>query len=362
MPQRIRAIAAALCMLFITAGCTGRFSSPKTPTPTPVQGVERTRFTDGEEIIAQVAADTISSVVGISTSRYVRGDAYQEGKLIEGIGSGVIIDSRGYILSNDHVAGGDPDSLTVIFHDGRERDGQTVWSDPAIDLAVVKINGSDTYDAAPLGVSANLQIGQTVLAIGTPLGLQFQHTVTAGIISALNRTVQVPTEMGENFMEDLIQTDASINPGNSGGPLIGLNGTVVGINTLKVNTAEGIGFAVPIDVAAPVVDHIRRDGTYETPYLGVVGYDKEIACYYKQCEDLMSGVYVGELDPKGPAAKSGVRKGDVITRIDGAPVTKMWEMRKAVYSHKIGEEMTLSIHRNGLDQEVVVALKAKPVE
>ena len=361
MPQKMRAIAAALCIVLVTAGCAGRFSSPER-TPPPAQGIEQTRFTDGEEIIAQVAADTISTVVGISTSRYAAGDAYQQGKLIEGIGSGVVIDSRGYILSNDHVAGGDPERLTVIFQDGKEREGQTVWSDPAIDLAVVKINGNDTYDAAPLGASADLRIGQTVLAIGTPLGLQFQHTVTAGIISALNRTVQVPTEMGENFMEDLIQTDASINPGNSGGPLIGLDGTVVGINTLKVNTAEGIGFAIPIDVAAPVVDHIRRDGTYETPYLGVVGYDKEIACYYKQCDDLMSGVYVGDLDPRGPAAKAGVRKGDVITRIDASPVTKMWEMRKAVYSHKVGEEMELSIHRNGTDQEVRVALEAKPVE
>ena len=362
MPQRMRALAAALCLMLVSAGCAGRFSSPEIPTPTPVGGIEQTRFTDGEEIIAKVTADVISSVVGISTSRYVAGDAYQQGKLVEGIGSGVVIDSRGYVLTNDHVAGGDPDSLTVIFHDGKERAGQTVWSDPAIDLAIVKINGNDTYDAAILGVSADLKIGQTVLAIGTPLGLQFQHTVTAGIVSALNRTVQVPTEMGENYMEDLIQTDASINPGNSGGPLIGLNGTVVGINTLKVNTAEGIGFAIPIDVAAPVVDHIRRDGTYETPYLGVVGYDKEIACYYKQCEDLMSGVYVGELDPRGPAAKSGVRKGDVITRIDGGPVTKMWEMRKAVYSHKVGEEMTLSIHRDGIDQDVAVKLENKPVE
>jgi len=362
MPQKTRLLAAALGILLITAGCAGRYSPPENPTPTPIGGIEQTRFTDGEEIIAKVTGDVISSVVGISTSRYVEGDAYQQGKLVEGIGSGVIIDSRGYILTNDHVAGGNPDSLTVIFHDGKQRDGQTVWSDPAIDLAVVRINGNDTYDAAPLGVSANLKIGQTVLAIGTPLGLQFQHTVTAGIISALDRTVQVPTDMGENFMEDLIQTDASINPGNSGGPLIGLNGTVVGINTLKVNTAEGIGFAIPIDVAAPVVDHVRRDGTYETPYLGVVGYDKEIACYYKQCEDLMSGVYVGELDPRGPAAKAGVRGGDVITRIDGGPITKMWEMRKAVYSHKIGEQMALSVHRGGQDQEMTVTLEAKPVD
>ena len=362
MPQKTRLCAIALCILLMTAGCAGRFSSPQKPTPSPVGGVERTRFTDGEEIIAKVTADVISSVVGISTSRYMEGDTFQDGKVIEGIGSGVVVDSRGYILTNDHVAGGGPESLTVIFYDGKERDGQTVWSDPAMDLAVVKINGDDTYDAAPLGASADLRIGQTVLAIGTPLGLQFQHTVTAGIISALNRTVQVPTEMGENFMEDLIQTDASINPGNSGGPLIGLDGTVVGINTIKVNTAEGIGFAIPIDVAAPVVGHIRRDGTYETPYLGVVGYDKEIACYYNQCEDLMSGVYVGELDPRGPAAKSGVRKGDVITRIDGGPITKMWEMRKAVYSHKVGETMALSVHRNGLDQEVAVALEAKPME
>jgi len=359
MPQRMRLLLAAICI--VLAGCAGRFSSPENTLP-PVEGIEQTRaIGDIDERIAQVAAERISSVVGISTSYYAEGDAFRGGELIKGIGSGVVVDSRGYVLTNDHVAGGNPESLTVIFFDGKERKGRTVWSDPAIDLAVVKIEDGGPYDAAPLGVSEDLRVGQTVLAIGTPLGLQFQHTVTAGIISALNRTVQVPTDMGENYMEGLIQTDASINPGNSGGPLITLDGTVVGINTIKVNTAEGIGFAIPIDVAVPVVAHIRRDGAYETPYLGVVGYDREIACYYMQCDDLEDGVYVGELDPQGPAAKAGVRKGDIITRIDGSPITKMWEMRKAVYSHKVGEEMRLFVHRDGAEQEVTVRLESKPV-
>lgn len=340
-----------------TAGCANRFS-PQPPAPTPA-GVEQARTTDVQEGIARVAGDIISTVVGISTSEYVRENTEMQGKVIQGVGSGVVVDSRGYILTNDHVAGGNPDSITVIFYDGKQRPGKTIWADPAIDLAMVKVEG-DTFDAAPLGVSEDLSIGQTVLAIGTPLGLQFQHTVTSGIVSALNRTVQVPTELGENYMEDLIQTDASINPGNSGGPLIALNGTVVGINTIKVSSAEGIGFAIPIDVAIPVVDHIRRDGSYATPYLGIVGYDKEIACYYKQCGDMMDGIYIADLDPRGPAAQAGAKVGDTITHIDGNPATKMWEMRRAAYTHKVGEEMVLTVNRGGADHELRLTLTAKP--
>lgn len=360
MPRNMRwIIAAAVALAVGTMGCSNRFFSSQTPAPTPAGGIEQTRVVDVQEGIARVAGDIISTVVGISTSEYVQGDTAQQGQVIQGVGSGVVVDSRGYILTNDHVAGGNPDTITVIFYDGKQRPGKTIWADPAIDLAVVKVEG-DTLDAAPLGVSGDLMVGQTVLAIGTPLGLQFQHTVTAGIVSALNRTVQVPTELGENFMEDLIQTDASINPGNSGGPLVALDGTVVGINTIKVSSAEGIGFAIPIDVAMPVVEHIRRDGTYTTPYLGVVGYDKEIACYYMKCEDLMAGIYVADLDPRGPAAMAGVKAGDVITEIDGSPVTKMWEMRKAAYSHKVGEEMVLMIQRGAAAKEIRVTLEAKP--
>ena len=194
-----------------------------------------------------------------------------------------------------------------------------------MDLAVIKVDETG-LPAAELGDSSQLVVGDPVIAIGTPLGLQFQHTTTAGIISALDRTVEVGTERGQNFMEDLIQTDASINPGNSGGPLVNIQGQIIGINTVKVASAEGIGFAIPINAAKPVIQHFLEEGEFITPYIGVVGYDKEIAHYYKQTDSLADGVYVVNIDPRGPAYKSGIRKDDIITRVGGKPVTKMLEL------------------------------------
>ena len=188
-----------------------------------------------------------------------------EAVAIKGIGSGVVVHPFGYILTNDHVAGGNPSSISVVFSDGTELEGRTLWSDPTLDLAMAKVEAENDLVYAPLGNSEDLAIGETVVAIGTPLALQFQHTVTSGIISGLNRTVKIPTNLGENFMEDLVQTDASINPGNSGGPLVNIRGEVIGINTVKVTRAEGIGFAIPIDVAMPIIRHFVEEGEFVTP-------------------------------------------------------------------------------------------------
>ena len=199
------------------------------------------------------------------------------------------------------------------------------------------------------------------IAIGTPLGLQFKHTVTSGIISALNRTVKVPTERGQNYMEDLIQTDASINPGNSGGPLINANGEVVGINTIKVTSAEGIGFAIPIEVAKPVIRHFIEEGEFVTPYIGIVGFDKEIARYYKQEKDIQEGVYVVDIDERGPAYKAGIRVDDIITRVGDIKVTKMLELRSAIYSYKVGDRVGIRFIRRGKEHVVEMVLGKKPI-
>ena len=166
--------------------------------------------------VVEVADSIIPAVVGISTVEFTRENLWSEPVAVQGVGSGVIVHPDGYILTNDHVVGGNTSKISVIFRNGDELEGEVLWTDPTLDLAVVKVDATNLI-AAPLGSSENLAAGETAIAIGTPLGLQFKHTVTAGIISALNRTVRVPTNLGENFMEDLIQTDASINPGNSGG-------------------------------------------------------------------------------------------------------------------------------------------------
>lgn len=324
-------------------------------TPAPIQQKNAADRTS----ISQVVKKVIPSVVGISTVHTARTTVWDDTQVIEGVGAGVIVHPTGYILTNDHVAGGNPTHITVILENGDELEGRTLWSDPTLDLAIVKV-GAENLPAAALGDSDQLEVGDTAIAIGTPLGLQFQHTVTAGIISALNRTVQVPTERGQNFMEDLIQTDASINPGNSGGPLVNMRGEVVGINTIKVTSAEGIGFAIPINVAKPVIEHFIKEGSFVTPYIGIVGFDREMARYFKQDQNIQEGVYVVDIDERGPAYKAGVRVDDIITRVGNRKVTKMLDLRSAIYSYKVGDRVSMEIIRGGKRRTVTMVLQPKP--
>ena len=188
------------------------------------------------------AKTALPGVVGISVLKVESGSIFN--KSVDetwGVGSGVVVSPDGYILTNNHVAGGTTKQIVVSFSDGSNENGTTVWADPVLDLAVVKVNRSG-LNTIPIGDSDALQIGEPAIAIGNPMGLQFKSTVTSGIISALNRTIKIgTTDQDTNFMEDLIQTDASINPGNSGGPLLNSQGQVVGINTDKGDHCRGNG-------------------------------------------------------------------------------------------------------------------------
>ena len=356
-------------ILLNIVGCTQK--RPYHPQENPTQETEpesklRAQQTKTQErvltsgTVVEVADSIIPAVVGISTTEITRESMWSEPIAIQGVGSGVVVHPDGYILTNDHVAGGNPSSISVIFRSGEELEGKTLWSDPTLDLAIVKINATN-LTAAPLGSSESLAVGETAIAIGTPLGLQFQHTVTSGIISALNRTVKVPTNRGENFMEDLIQTDASINPGNSGGPLLNIGGEVIGINTIKVTSAEGIGFAIPIDVAKPIIQHFVEVGSFVTPYLGIVGYDREMASYYNRNNYIQEGIYVVELDRKGPAYGAGIRVDDIITMVGDQKVNKMLDLRKTIYSYRVGQSVDIIIIRNGREMTVNMTLVEKPV-
>jgi serine protease Do len=315
---------------------------------------------DESTIITKAANKVLPSVVGITTIHQQEETIFDSNpEVIEGVGSGVIVSEEGHILTNDHVAGGDPEEIRVILNNGEVLEGNTLWSDPVLDLAVVKVKGRG-FPAAQLGDSSTLEVGELAIAIGTPLGLQFQHTVTSGIISALNRTVRIPTERGENFMEDLIQTDASINPGNSGGPLINRDGQVIGINTVKVISAEGIGFAIPIEVAKPVIDSFRANGAFETPYVGVFAYDREVARFFRQGLDIPRGVYVTYIDPRGPAYKAGVREQDIITDIDGKSVNRMIELRTEIFKKQVGSNVTLTVVRDGQPRDFTLTLVKRP--
>lgn len=271
------------------------------------------------------------------------------------VGTGVCV-SPGIILSNEHVVSGNT-TVTLYFQDGTNAKGTVVWTDPALDLSVIKT----TQDIPHLEMVdlTNVNVGEEVIAIGTPIDLQFQQTVTKGIVSALNRTVAVDTDLGESYLQDLIQHDASINPGNSGGPLVKNKGQVIGINTLKVDSAEGLGFAIPTCAAQNVINHIVADGEYITPYLGVFGVDKLMGKFYGR-DISRDGVLINNMDSSGPASKAGIKVGDIITEINQEPTNTMLDIRTLLYKYKVGEEINITYSRNGTSNSTTLTLTKKP--
>lgn len=249
------------------------------------------------------------------------------------MGSGIIVSSNGYIVTNQHVAGNTNDKVTVTLYNGNAYQGTTKWVDKVLDIAIVKINMTN-LDSANLGDSDVLKLGENAYAIGNPLGLDFQRTITSGIISALNRTIKITDENGISYMEDLIQTDASINPGNSGGPLINSNGEIIGINTIKVNEAEGIGFAIPINTIKSIVNSFVENDEFEEAYLGVFAYDNKLLRYINSDLNIQNGMLIANIDKFGPLKNSKIKVGDVLLSIDDIEMTTMVQLRKYLYSKK----------------------------
>ena len=325
---KILGLLAALCASAALIAC-----APGADAPQNTPALER-QSSVTQESLADMVARLSPSVVGVAS--------VQDGR--QGIGSGVIVSENGYILTNHHVAAQGSD-VALIFADGSREPARAVWSSAALDLAILKAEG--TFTAAKMGSVADVRVGEEVVAIGTPLALQFQHTVTGGIVSAINRTLQVPSEGSAAFMEQLIQTDAAINPGNSGGPLLNARGEVIGIITVRVEEAAGIGFAIPIDIARPIVRHFMEDGEYTTPQLGAYLFDSEIARYYDAASTMTTGLYVIELTPGGAAQRAGLRTGDIILEADGSTCDTLLDLRYALLSHKVGEALTLTVAREG---------------
>ncbi len=299
--------------------------------------------------------DALRCVVGISSADATNGIS----KKVEWyMGSGVLATSDGYIITNHHVIGARPQRIEVTLYSGETLEGKTVWSDSTLDLAIVKIDGTD-YPHCTLGDAKTVRVGENVVAIGNPLSMQFERTVTAGIISAIGRSISIETDDGEmGYMEDLIQTDAAINSGNSGGPLINERGEVVGINTIKVTSAEGMGFAVPINVCASIIDRLKKVGQFKTPYLGLYAYTPEAARYLELDNNIKEGMFVAKLDTDGPAFSAGIRYGDVIVAINGVAVNTMLSLREELYKNQSGEEIILEFIRNHEKRRVNVILSS----
>jgi S1-C subfamily serine protease len=274
------------------------------------------------------------------------------------MGSGFIVDPDGYIVTNAHVIGdGKYENITVSLIDGSTEVGEVLWYDTTLDLAVVKINKAG-LPAVELGDSDTLMVGEPSVAIGNPMTLDLERTVTQGIISGLNRSIAF--EDG-TVIEPLIQTDASINSGNSGGPLFNAKGQVIGINTAKMSTAEGLGFSIPINIAKPIIEQIVNEGSFSTVYVGITGVDVET--YEKALGvDVAAeyGVVIIETMANSPATVSGLEPGDVITAIDGDKIESMSDLKRNLYEYKNNDNVEVTFIRNGNEQKASMTLKTKP--
>lgn len=260
-----------------------------------------------------------------------------------GIGSGVIVSDNGYILTNEHVAGSKYSNVYVTLENGMKYNSTVVWADKDLDLAIVKIS-AENLDYMRLGDSDNIKLGEGVYAIGNPIGFEFQRTVTKGIISGINRTIKINEQDSESYMEDLIQTDATINDGNSGGALINEAGELLGINTVKINDAESIGFAIPINIVKPVLDKLINSGEVNDLRLGIYALDKEALPYLDSNLDIKSGIYVVSIQ-NDSILKDKLRVGDIIESIDETDINKMNEVRKIIWSKNKGDRVVLKVKR-----------------
>ena len=317
----------------------------------PAQSVDVAGLSSNRDTPVVRAAKAVGpTVVGI-TNKAVARDWFNNPVETEGVGSGVIFRKDGYIVTNNHVVGNNK-TVNVSLADGRTFEGTVVGTDARTDLAVVKIT-ADNLTVAALGDSDTLQVGEPAIAIGNPLGLEFQGTVTAGVISSLNRTI-----VGEGVPMELIQTDAAINPGNSGGALVDADGEVIGINSAKIakEGVEGLGFAIPINTARPVLDALIKNGRVIRPYLGLYGLDKAMAARYGM--DLgVKGIYVYQIVVGGPLYGSGIQRGDIITKIDDKPVDDYTQLQKTVESYQVGNTVKVTYMRGDSEQTAEVTLQ-----
>ena len=274
------------------------------------------------------------------------------------MGSGIIVSNKGYILTNQHVVGKSKNCY-VTTEDGNTYIGKVLWSNLDIDLAILKVE-TIFNNVTNIGNSNSVRIGQMVYAIGNPIGYEFQRTVTGGIISAVDRTVKIKNDDETySYMSNLIQTDATINPGNSGGPLVDSNGNTIGINTIKITSAEGIGFAIPINVIKPVIEKYEQTGEFIEPYLGIYAYDGSVMSYVNQNMRLSEGIYIERIIGDGPASGTELKKGDIVTKIDNTSVNKMCELQAYIFSKNVGDEIILTIKRANTEKQIKVVLGEK---
>jgi S1-C subfamily serine protease len=308
-----------------------------------------------ETQITQAVERLSESVVSIDSVRVARNFAY--GMVpIEGKGSGLIIDPKGYVITNNHVIDGAA-RVQIHLKDGRSFVGEVVGTDPSTDIAIVHVEAAN-LPAASLGDSENLKVGQIALAIGNTLGLEGAPTVSMGVVSALRR----PLPGADFIFEGLIQTDTAINPGNSGGPLADINGNVIGMNTAMIPYAQGVGFAIPVNTIKWVMQQILEKGRVVRPWLGIYGTTLNEALSRRYDLPADQGVLVVEVDPRGPAYESGLRVGDVLIGIGSQDIKQMKDVLSALAKHTIREEVEVRFLRASARRSTRLLLRESPIQ
>lgn len=307
-----------------------------------------------ESPVIQIAEKVGPSVVGITNTVDLDSFFYHQ-NVPKGTGSGVVFDDNGHIVTNYHVIKGN-DKIVVTLSNGTKVSAKLVGFDERTDLAVVKVNEKGLKPAS-FGDSDKIRVGELAVAIGNPLGEQFASTVTAGVISALNRTVDVDEQRFR-----LIQTDAAISPGNSGGALVNSRGQVIGINSVKIVDVdvEGLNFAIPSNTLKPIVESIIKNGRVIRPWLGILGGDINPAVVQQFKLPVDKGVYVSDIPAGGPAAKAGMLKGDVIVSFDGKKLKDFGDLRANIDKHKIGDKIEIGIIRGKEEKKLTVTLEQMP--
>lgn len=362
-----------LSVMLLTSGCgLIKDITPKQNTEQPQQGAAGAGLPGvGPDTIANIVEQAGPAVVKINTVVEVEGlnnnpffndpffrqffGANREPQYQSGLGSGFIISKDGYILTNDHVVEGAEKINVLVKGHQRLYQAKLVGADPSLDLAVLKIDGNN-FPTLPLGDSNRIRVGNWVIAIGSPFGLE--DTVTIGVISAKER----PLEIDNRTFEHLLQTDASINPGNSGGPLLNLNGEVIGINTAINAQAQGIGFAIPTSTVKEVLDELIQQGKVKRPWLGVQiqPVTQDIASYlgYEGSEGaVVYGVVSG-----GPAQKAGIKQGDIVLSIDGNKIASPDDLIKTMQKKKVGSQVEVEVFREGKRIKISAQVAERPVE
>lgn len=317
--------------------------------------------------------DAVVSIITYSANSqnslfgYGESDTDTNTEQVSSQGSGVIYKKDGeyaYIVTNTHVING-AKKVDIRLADGTKVPGEIVGTDTYSDIAVVKISSEKVSAVAEFGDSSKLTVGETAIAIGSPLGSEYANTVTQGIVSSLNRTVSLKSEDGQAISTKAIQTDTAINPGNSGGPLINIQGQVIGITSSKIATnggtsVEGLGFAIPSNDAIKIIEQLEKNGKVTRPALGIQMVNLSNLSTtdlqkLKLPDNITSGVAIRSVQPNMPA-NGHLEKYDVITKVDGNPITSATELQNALYSHSVGDEMTITYYRNGKEETTTIKL------